>query len=146
MSNTNFNTSKYQRSRNKMRSTSSIPPIIRQNTTHQAIEANASSLSSGFTNYSREKRSNDQMNEDNVRQPCTESNPGNKKSKIFYQTRSDEIARRHKIISESKTKFCVFEITKFHCRNFIHKTDDKEGIYCGLLRCTKKNMIVNKTE
>ena len=137
MSKTNYNPSKYQRSRNKMRSTSSIPPIIRKNTTQQGIDANASSLSSGFTNYSREKRSNDQMNEGNVTQPSVESNTGNKKSK-FYRSRNDERDHRNKIISESTTKFCVFQITKFHCRNLIRKLESQEGIYCGLLHCNCK--------
>ena len=61
--------------------------------------------------------------------------PETRNQRYFYHTRSDEIARRNKLISQSKTNFCVFEITKFPCRNVIHKTDTKEGIYCGLLRC-----------
>ena len=80
------------------------------------------------------KRSNDQMNEDNITQPCNITNPGNKKSNKkdpFYQTRIDESKRRRELISLSKSKCCLFKLTKFHCRNFIHKIDDKEGIYCG---------------
>ena len=73
MSNFNSNT-------NDRRSISSVPPTIRQSSSHQVAEAN-SSLSSGISALSREKRTRDQMNDHDRTQPTNNANAGNNKIK-----------------------------------------------------------------
>ena len=130
--------SNFNSKNNNRRSWSSVPPIIRQSRSHQ-VEAN-SSLSSSFSALSREKRTRDQMNNDDSTQPNNNANTGYKKIKKkdpYYQIRIDESTRRREMIRQSMNKYYIFEVTMQHCREFIQKKDDREGVYCGLLHCTK---------